>query len=137
MNYEKLNVLESGPYGSDYRVRLKLGGASATASYRARMFYRYGDLTGFSGPSRYGLFVETDDGKFHYDDWDCAFRPPRADNVPDGGPDHRFNTEIVAEFNNAGIINITLHGEGPSGHRALSSVLGGHSVGHHAHAVGA
>lgn len=129
MNYEKLNVLESGPYGSNYRVRLKLDGASATASYRARMFYRYGDLTGFSGPSRYGLFVETDGGKFHYDDWDCAFRPPRADNVPDGGPDHRFNTEIVAEFSNAGIIDITLHGEGPSGHRALSSVLGGHSVG--------
>ena len=70
--------------GNTYNIELT---DAPSGQYRARLFLNYSGLMSYSGDEGVGLKVNDGVGVV-YDDWNCAFRPPRIDH-------HKFNCEIV------------------------------------------
>ena len=121
--YVKLTVNNSEHQGDDYYVKLTLANADVDAEYRARTFFYFSGMNGYSGKAGYGLFGEPGDGSYvRYDDWDSSFRPPRSDA-------DAFNNEVIVGFV-GGVAELTLSGKTEKGETVpLDDTLSGHSAG--------
>lgn len=123
--YVTIESMTAGWDGDDYRIAVSIGGMRDETEYRLRMFYGYSGISGFSGSTLYGLYSTTVQGRYsRYDDWDSAFRPPRADSEVDA-----FNTEIIVGFSEEGRAEAVLDGRSPQGAVRLRDALSGHSIG--------
>ena len=82
----------------------------AGEQYRVRLFLTYSGKLTYIGAVGEGLTIN-DIGGVLYDDWNCAFRPPRIDT-------HEFNCELVVPLT-TGSNTIELVGDGEIGGESL------------------